>query len=141
MRTGRKIRAGSVLFALCLCACASKPDEQPEPNIPPTNYKTEILDYLRTALEDPTNIRDALLAEPVLKQHNKDTRYVACLRFNARNREGNYVGNREVAAFFFAGTLAALVTAPPDLCKGSNYQPFPELQRLCREVVCPKRRV
>jgi hypothetical protein len=135
------VRSGSrwpsVLLVLVLCACAAKDDIRVEPNIPPANYKTEILDQLRMLLTDPTNIRDAFLAEPVLKPYGRDTRYIACLRFNARNSDGSYIGSRDRAVFFYAGKLTAIIDASRDLCGNAAYQPFPELQQLCRELVCP----
>jgi len=87
-------------------------------------------DRLRAQLTDSKGIRAALLAEPVLKPRGVVTRYIACIRFDSKDERGQYQGNKEYAAFFFAGELTQIADAAPDVCDKSAYQPFPELERL-----------
>lgn len=126
-----------ILTATALTACSSSEAPKVEPNVAPTNYKSEILDHLRTALEDPTNIHDAFFSEPSLKKYGADMRYVVCLRYNAKSAGGGYTGSKDYAAFFYAGKLTAIIPASRDVCSGVSYQPFPELQRLCKQITCP----
>ena len=63
------------LSALALAACAGTNPTEPNPNIVPANYKQEIIETLTRDLDDPTNVRDAYVTEPVLRQAGKDQRY------------------------------------------------------------------
>jgi hypothetical protein len=132
MSVSRNIGA-AVAAALALCACSSfvpEKEKQVEENLYPKNYKTAILVRLRDQLPDEKGIRGAFLAEPVLKPRDAVTRYIACIRFDAKDERGQYRGNKEYAAFFYGGELTQIVEAPRDLCDKSAYQPFPELERL-----------
>ena len=64
------------------------------------------------------------------------TRYVACLRYNAKDEFGKYAGSKDKVAFFYAGQITQLVDASRELCGNAAYQPFPELQALCRSLDC-----
>jgi hypothetical protein len=106
--------------------------ERAEPNIAPANYKAEILAFLRTYLNDPTNIRGAFISEPAMMQLGGVERYVSCLKFNARKVGGDYEGSKERLVLFLAGRLDTMIMAKPDQCAKAAYQPFPELERLAR---------
>jgi hypothetical protein len=110
-----------------------------EANVAPADYRTQAIETIHRMLDDPTGIRDAFIAEPALKQSGTDTRYIVCLRYNAKTREGAYGGTKDRAAFFYAGKITGVVDATREMCGNAPYQPFPELEKLCREVVCPKR--
>jgi hypothetical protein len=125
-------------LVLALCACWGREDK-PQENVLPTNYKPDILEMLHGSLEDPTNVRDAAISEPVLKPVAGSTRYVVCLRFNARDSSGQYTGMKNLAAVYFSGRITQLINSTDVQCGGVAFQPFPELQKLCREIVCPKR--
>jgi hypothetical protein len=119
--------------ALALSACNSFiPDKEPpvEENRYPKGFKAAILDRLRAQLPDPKGIQGAFLAEPVLKPRDAITRYIACIRFDAKDDRGKYQGNKEYAAFFYNGDLTQIVAVTDDVCKQAAYQPFPELERL-----------
>jgi hypothetical protein len=117
----------------------SKPDPAVETNVPPADYRTQITETIHRMLDDPTGIRDAFVTEPALKQAGAETRYISCLRYNAKTREGTYGGSKDRAAFFYSGRVTGIVDATRELCGNAPYQPFPELEKLCREAVCPKR--
>jgi hypothetical protein len=123
----------AAVAALALAACSSfipQKEKPVEENLYPKNYKTAILARLRDQLPDEKGIRSAFLAEPVLKPRDAVTRYIACIRFDAKDNRGQYRGNKEYAAFFYNGELTQIVDAPRELCEKSAYQPFPELERL-----------
>lgn len=135
MTLRRSASIAAVLFAATmLSACAS---EQPsvmtgEPNIPPANYKAEILAYLRTYLNDPTGVREAYITEPSLLTVGGTQRYVSCLRFNAKNSLGKYEGSKSRVVAFLSGRFDTLAPARDEQCKDANWQPFPELEKLRR---------
>ena len=123
-------------LALAACTSDSKKDAEPEPNIFPTNYKNEILDTLTRVLDDPTNVRDAFITEPVLRSTGKDQRYVVCVRANARDINRQYAGSKDRIAYFFGGHINQLVEATKEQCSNAPYKPFPELEKLCLGNKC-----
>ena len=98
----------------------------------PQNARAEILSFLRTYLNDPRGIRDAGIAEPMPRDVNGKQRYVACVRYNARDTSGAYGGTRERGALFIDGRFDRIIEKPEDLCEGVRYAPFPELEKLTR---------
>ena len=127
----------AALLAAVLCACSSTTEPKVDENAVPTDYKPKILDTLRQQLPDPAGIREAFISEPALRPVERTQRYVACVKFNPKDARGQYVGTVQRAAIYYAGQLTHLIVATPELCAGAVYQPFPELQNLCREVRCP----
>ncbi len=136
-------RNASKLASLCalgavLAACTSSSNKPPpeDPNLFPTGYKQEILDTLSTTLDDPVNIRDAYISDPVLSPGGRDQRYTVCVRYNARNFRQQYAGSKDRIAFFYAGRLNQLVEPSNEQCSKAAYKPFPELETLCRAKKC-----
>ncbi|HEY1311355.1 MAG TPA: hypothetical protein VGF02_10435 [Pseudolabrys sp.] len=127
-----------VLTAGSLLAACGSNDKTPfvEPNIPPTAFKQEILDTLRRTLDDPTNVHDAFLSDPVLTPVGSDQRYTSCVRYNPRDLNRTYLGNKERIAYFFGGHLNQLVEADKGQCAKAAYKPFPELEKLCFATKC-----
>ena len=128
---------GSMLIAmLLLCGCASVMTQRAETearvNIEPTNYKADIISFLRTYLNDPSQIRDAAVSEPMIKTVGTDNRYVVCLRYNARNTQGKYAGARDRLAVFLSGRFDRIVENAREQCKDVALAPFPELEKLTR---------
>ncbi|MBN8981160.1 MAG: hypothetical protein J0I29_07785 [Rhizobiales bacterium] len=125
-----------VLAAAALSGCASTDNvsyssdnsEQPYP----PNYRTEILAFLRTYLNEPRGVKEAAIAEPVQRKIAGRMRYVACLRYNARETDGSYRGAKERGVLFIDGRLDRIIEKPEDACAGSTYAPFPELEKLTR---------
>jgi hypothetical protein len=107
----------------------------------PANYKTEILALMRTYLNDPANVREASVSEPVIKSFENADRYLVCLRYNAKKGGGQYAGNKETIVTFKQGRLDRIVDATREprearqareLCKDMAMKPFPELEKLQR---------
>ena len=127
----------SGLAALALAACSSDSKKaEPDPNTLPINYKQEIIDTLTRMLDDPTNVRDAFISEPVLRTAGKDQRYVVCVRANARNINRDYAGSKDRIAYFFGGHLNQMIDATKEQCGNVPYKPFPELEKLCLGDKC-----
>ena len=98
----------------------------------PANYRTELLAYLRTYLNNPVGVRDGVMAEPVQRTVGGRLRYVSCLRYAARESDGSYQPARERAAVYVDGRLDRLIEDAGELCAGSTYAAFPELAGLTR---------
>jgi hypothetical protein len=122
------------LLALMLGACSgfggSSTPAAIDPNTFPKNYRQEVADFMRVSLEDPVKIRDAFISEPALKPVARATHYVACVRFNPRNTQGQYQGNTERMALFLGGRLNQFLPMERDACAGAAYQRFPEAEAL-----------
>ena len=102
----------------------------------PSDYKGELLAYLRNFLNDPSNVRSAFISPPALTRIQSEERYLSCVRFDARSTTGSYRGSRDHLAVFFGGKLEYFVELRPEArderCGSAAYEPFPELERLGR---------
>jgi hypothetical protein len=123
-------------LALALAACAGSKVPEVNPNIFPANYKQEIIATLTRVLDDPTNVRDAYISEPVLRQAGKEERYTVCVRSNSRNLQREYSGSADRIAYFFGGHLNQLIDATKEQCGNASYKPFPELEKMCFGQKC-----
>ena len=103
-------------------------------NVFPQSYKTDLMAFLRTYLNDPSHVRSAAVSQPALKNIGPGERYIACVRYNARV-DGKYTGSKDGAAIYVSGKLDRFLDGPKDvheLCKDAVYAPFPELETLTR---------
>ena len=124
-----------IMLAAVLCACTGQETRRvsdAEVNAYPANYRTDIPGAVHAYLNDPTGLRDTGISEPTLRPIGGTTRYIVCVRFNAKKDGGQYGGAKEHVAVFLAGRLDQFVPAPRDLCASAAYQPFPELEKLSR---------
>jgi hypothetical protein len=124
------------MLAVLLAACGGGKETLVDPNLPPSNYKSEILTLLTKTLDDPTNVHDAYISDPVLTQVGSDQRFTLCVRYNARNMAGDYAGSKERIAYFFGGHLNQFVAPDQGQCAKAIYKPFPELEKLCKAAKC-----
>jgi hypothetical protein len=140
--TKLSLRAAIVLLPLVLAACAgggeesrgiSFTDDRGVANQPfPSNYRSEILAFMRTYLNNPVGVRDALMAEPVQRTVGGRLRYVSCLRYTARGSDGSYGEPRERAVVFIDARLDRVLENAGEACAGASYAAFPELEKLAR---------
>jgi len=122
-----------VLLLIALAACAGVPgDRESSATAYPANYKAELLAFLRTYLNDPSNIRDAFISEPSVRTLGAESRYVVCVRYEARRSSGEYAPSRERLAVYYGGRFDRFLESAREQCAGVTYQPFPELERLSR---------
>jgi hypothetical protein len=130
-----------LLLPIALAACAGDDDgrsisftddrgvaNQPYPN----NYRSEILAFMRTYLNNPAGVHDALMADPVQRTVGGRLRYVSCLRFTPRESDGSYREQRERAVLFVDGRLDRVVENASEPCAGAAYASFPELEKMSR---------
>ncbi len=131
-------RAAAVLVALGLGACAG-----PSGNVSfvesasgaqpfPTAYRTDLLAFMRTYLNDPVGVRGAVLAEPAQRSVGGNMRYIACVRYAAKDFNGRYTPVQERGVAFVDGRLERVVDNSAEVCAGANYQPFPEMEKMTR---------
>jgi hypothetical protein len=129
-----------LLLPAALAACASDEgrgisytDDRGVANQPfPNNYKSEVLSFMKTYLNNPVGVHDAAMAEPVQRVIGGRLRYVSCLRFTARDSDGNYREPRERAIQYVDGRLDRIVENASEPCAGAVYAPFPELEKMTR---------
>ena len=130
-----------MLLSIALAACAgsgdggsvSYTDDRGIANQPfPTNYRAELLAFMKTYLNNPVGVRDAVMAEPVQRTVGGRLRYVSCVRFSPRDTDGSYLEARERAILYVDGRLDRIVEKAGELCAGAAYAPFPELEKLTR---------
>ena len=138
----------AAVLALALAGCGSgrtREEREAWINAFPDNYKADLLAALHTYVADPTNIRDAYVSDPAIKPVGTQNRYSVCVRFNAKNSDGRYTGNREVLAIFIAGRFDQFVDQSgqqpaqqsqalqaKELCGQADYKRFPELEAMAR---------
>jgi hypothetical protein len=125
------------VFTLAVAGCSSSgkaPEE--DPNVFPSKYKEEILITMPSVLEDPTNVRDAYISDPVVSAVGKDGRYTVCVRSDSRNANKHYMGSKDRIGFFYGGHLNQLIDATKEQCGNVAYKPFPELEKLCQARKC-----
>ncbi|HEV7634071.1 MAG: hypothetical protein QOC84_2168 [Bradyrhizobium sp.] len=133
--------AAILLLPIALAACAgsddgrsiSYTDDRGVANQPyPDNYRPELLAFMKTYLNNPVDVHDALLAEPVQRTVGGRLRYVSCMRFTPRESDGSYRDQRERAILYVNGRLDRMVENASDVCAGAVYAAFPALEKLTR---------
>ena len=134
-------RAAILLLPIALAACASSDesksitftDDRGVANQPfPSNYRAEILAFMKTYLNNPAGVRDAAIADPVQRTIGGRLRYISCLRFAARESDGSYREPRERAALFVDSRLDRVIENASEPCAGLAYAPFPDLEKMTR---------
>jgi hypothetical protein len=130
-----------LLLPVALAACAggdevrsiTYTDDRGVANQPfPNNYRPELLAFMKTYLNNPAGVRDAVLAEPVQRTVGGRLRYVTCLRFTPRESDGSYRELRERAVLYVDGRLDRIIEKASEPCAGLAYAPFPELEKMTR---------
>jgi hypothetical protein len=104
-------------------------------NVFPAAYKSDLLAFLRTYINDPTRLRGTAVSQPQRKTYGLGERYVACVRYQERKSDGQYAASKDGAAVYVSGKLDRFFDDPKEmteLCRGVAFQPFPELERLAR---------
>jgi len=136
------MRVAVLLLPIALAACAGADEDgrdtaftidngsaiQPFPG----NYRTELLAFMKTYLNNPVGVHEAAMAEPVQRTVGGRLRYVSCVRFTARESDGSYREQRERAILYVNGRLDRIIEKAADLCAGAVYAPFPDLEKLTR---------
>jgi hypothetical protein len=133
-------RGAIVVLPLILAACAGEgqnsityTDDRGVANQPyPANYRAELLAFMKTYLNNPVGVKEAVMAEPVQRTVGGRLRYAVCLRYNAKDTGGGYPGMRERAVLYVDARLDRIVEDAGEVCAGAAYAPFPELEKMTR---------
>jgi hypothetical protein len=129
-----------LLLPIMLAACLGSDDSGPpsfmeDSSVPqpyPDNYRSELLAFMHTYLNNPVNVRNAMMSDPVQRTVGGRVRYVSCLRFSDQQSDGSYREPRERAVLFINGRLDRVLQNAGDACAGATYVPFPELEKMTR---------
>lgn len=127
-----------LLLPLVLAACqtddvgSSLLPTDDKPQSLPANYRSEILAFMRTYLNNPVGVREAGLAEPVQRTVGGRVRYVGCVHYAERQSDGTYRDPRDRAILFVNGRLDRVLPSGGDECAGAVYAPFPDLEKMQR---------
>ena len=133
-------RVAILLLPLLLAACAGDgpssityTDDRGVANQPyPANYRSEMLSFMKTYLNNPVGVKEAMMAEPVQRTVGGRLRYAVCVRYNAKDTSGGYLGLRERAVLFVDARLDRIVEDASEVCAGAAYAAFPELEKMLR---------
>lgn len=129
-----------LMLPIVLAACAGGEDRsfslfgdsKDTPQSFPSNYRAELLAFMKTYLNNPVGVHDGAMAEPVQRTVGGRVRYVSCLRFTPRESDGSYRSPRERAIVFVNGRLDRVLENAGDTCAGAVYAPFPDLEKMVR---------
>jgi len=134
-------RAAVLVLPLMLAACFGSDGDRPSlmegtqaggPQPFPENFRGDTLALMHTYLNNPVGVRDAGMADPVLREVGGRQFYVSCLRYTPRESDGSYKTMRERAVVFVNGRGDRVVDRASELCAGAVYAPFPELEKMTR---------
>ena len=131
------------MLPIVLSACAGSDEGRPitysddrgVANQPfPGNYRTEVLAFMKSYLNNPAGVHEAAMAEPVQRVVGGRLRYVTCLRFSPRESDGSYREAQERAILYVNGRLDRMIEKEKvaETCAGAVYAPFPELEKMTR---------
>lgn len=125
----RAVLVIGLVATLSGCTTMGKPNASfSEPY--PDNYRQLVVDGIRQNYFDPYSVRDAEIAVPRQGPSwdigGKDG-WVVCVRANAKNRLGGYVGKSDSAFMIVGGKVVSYLDGPaPYYCGDVTYSPFPE---------------
>lgn len=130
---------GIVALGFMLGACGAGYEVSPEvrraeweaDNVYPGNYRAEILAFLRTYLNDPTDVHGAMASPPVLEPRGLGNRYQSCVRYDSAKDVRAGTPGRDHLVIFAGGKLEGFLDAKEE-CAKAAYEPFPELEKLGR---------
>lgn len=141
LRTSSKL-AAILLLSIPLAGCLTSDDgggsttftdDRGVANQPfPDRYREQIVAFMRTYLNNPVGVREAAIADPAQRTIGGRLRYVVCVRYSARETDGNYRPTRERGILFVDGRLDRILDNPAEPCAGASYAAFPELEKMAR---------
>ena len=139
---GRLAKCAAILvLPLVLAACFGSDGDRPSliegtqaggPQPFPDNFRSDTLALMRAYLNNPVGVREAGIAEPVLREIGGRQFYVSCLHFTPRETDGSYKAMRERAIVYVNGRADRVIDRANEICAGAVYAPFPELEKMTR---------
>lgn len=125
------VLGGCTASSLSNLSFTKEPDTPPiNPTLFPARYRTEIADFMRTYLNNPTKVKDAYIGEPVIRPFAGSPKYISCVRYNPRDNKDRYEGSQSNLVVFLDGKVNQFLGADPNLCAGLSYQRYPEIESM-----------
>lgn len=108
---------------MAAAACSTKPKQEVaiDPNAYPSDYRGQIVEFLRQSLTDRADFRGAMISPPALKPIGDSQRYMVCVQFHGRSLIKTRV------AIYIQGQMSQFIDAT-DQCNGVPYEPFKDLE-------------
>lgn len=129
----KTIFAIGVALSLTACASVSPMKSQQLASQVPTNYREQIVSYVKNTLKDPYSIKSAEISPPTTSfvglVNGGDVPGI-CVRFNAKNSFGAYIGVETQSFAFKNGVVIGMGPPVFNTCQGVPYEPFPELEQI-----------
>ena len=117
--------SGLLCAGLMIAGCTnfgdSKPAPDVDPNLYPSDYQTELINFMRGYLSNSSDFAAVSISAPTLKPFDTQSRYVICVRLDS-------VGGKEKLAIFNRGQMSQFIDATPQYCGGVAYRHFAELE-------------
>lgn len=129
----RRIALIAMMLALAACTKEVKPEEAISSVGPmPLDYKAQIIANAKSNYFDPYSIRSAEISKPVPAKNELYGKYawVVCVKANAKNRFGAYVGQQLDGYVFQNGKITQKSGHPETYCDGKPFEAFPELESI-----------
>lgn len=124
MRLWRIAAVGATALAVAGCQTTGQGAQDLAAQIP-TNYRAQIAAYLKQTLKDPYSVWDAEISEPTTL-FGGDVPGV-CVRMNAKNSFGGYVGIQTTSISFRDGVVRGTTEPVSEACSNVHWSPFPEM--------------
>lgn len=129
-------------LALSACSTTTATPTSADAGAPPVNYRQAVIDNVRSTFVDPYSIRDASISQPLYASAVFDGNsliprngWIVCVRANAKNRMGGYIG-QQLSVMLFNGESVVLSIGGPGFqgqveeeCNPAVYAPFPEIEQ------------
>lgn len=103
--------------------------EKADPTLFPTQYKTAIVEFMRTWTENPGRVKDATIAQPVLRPVGNSQLYVTCVRYKPWGTN-QFLEERTITVLFLTGRVSQVLPEDPQICRGLSYQRYVELDQM-----------
>jgi len=115
---------------LALAACNQTTGSGPQAAAPlPSDYREQIIAKVRDTFFDPYSIRDASISQPIAGAAFAGPVSTVCIRANAKNRMGGYIGLKQTSFTFRDGKLTVADSEYAAMtCGQAVYEPFPEIE-------------
>ncbi len=97
----------------------------------PDNYRELVAAHFREGLKDPYSVRDVGISAPrqeFVGIFNGGMRDAVCVRLNAKNSFGAYIGVRRHVVIFNGGRVAASGDNPFACQADVEFLPFPQME-------------
>ena len=94
----------------------------------PTNYRAQVAEHFRKTLKDPYSVRDAEISQPTtvfVGLLNGGNAPGVCVRMNAKNSFGAYIGLKTDAVVFRNDVVVGSAEPVFDTCTKETFSPFP----------------